>query len=79
MAKSEAERILELRDWIASGHARALRVNAGVSQQVAARTIGVDVVTLLRWEKGRTAPRGHNAREYHRLLTNLARRQAAAS
>jgi DNA-binding transcriptional regulator YiaG len=79
MAKTDAERVLELREMITSGRARALRVSAGLSQAVTARTLDVDVVTLLRWEKGRSSPRGRNAREYHKLLTRLAKAEAGSA
>lgn len=79
MTKSEADSGLELRRMIASGEARALRVNAGTSQRVMAQVLGVDTVTLFRWEKGISTPRGRNAREYYRFLRRLAKAQAAAS
>lgn len=35
---------------------KAARVNANLSQQEAAKKIGVSVDTLFNWEKGRTFP-----------------------
>ena len=38
---------------------KAARVNANLTQKEAAKTIGVDVTTMVKWENGRTAPRLH--------------------
>ena len=70
--KTEAERFLELQEWISTGQARHWRVEAHVSQALVARTVGVDIATVLRWEKGKRIPRGRNAREYHRFLERLS-------
>jgi DNA-binding XRE family transcriptional regulator len=74
----DVERTLELRSWIVTGRARQLRVNAGISQAAIGDKIGVAAATVLRWEKGRV-PRGRNAREYHKVLTRLAKAEAGAS
>lgn len=79
MPKSEADCDVELRRMIASGEARTLRINAGTSQRVIAKTLEVDTVTLFRWEKGISTPRGRNAREYYKLLRRLAKAQAEAT
>ncbi len=36
---------------------KAARVNAEMSQREAAERIGVDVSTVLKWEKGKTSPK----------------------
>ena len=36
---------------------KAARVNAGLTQKEAAQEIGVDVSTILSWEKGKTSPK----------------------
>ena len=36
---------------------KAARVNAEMSQREAAERIGVDVSTVLNWEKGKTSPK----------------------
>lgn len=70
---SEVDRVLELQEWIRTGHARALRIERGISQGMAGREIGVDAAAIGRWEKSRNTPRGRNALEYHKFLSRLAR------
>lgn len=36
---------------------KAARVNAGMTQKIAASRIGVDQSTLINWESGKTAPK----------------------
>ena len=36
---------------------KAARVNAGLTQKIAAQSIGVDPSTVVSWENGKTAPR----------------------
>jgi DNA-binding transcriptional regulator YiaG len=49
---------------------KRIRVDAGVSARKAARALGVDVMTLVRWEQGAT-PRPEHAIPYRRLLDGL--------
>lgn len=70
--KTETEQVIELREWLASGHAKRLRVDAGISQEVAARTVGVGVRSITRWEGGHAVPSGLYAREYHKFLEHLS-------
>lgn len=46
---------------------RAARVNAELTQEAAARGIGVDKATIVSWEKGKTSPRV----EHLQALCNL--------
>ncbi|WP_368234657.1 helix-turn-helix transcriptional regulator [Anaerotruncus rubiinfantis] len=36
---------------------KAARVNAGLKQREAAKAVGVDVTTIIKWENGKTVPR----------------------
>ena len=38
----------------------AARVNAGMSQTVAAKNIGVSLSTIKNWEKGQTSPKANH-------------------
>ncbi len=70
---SEVDRVLELQEWITTGHARSLRLERGISQGMAGREVGVDAAAIMRWEKGIHKPSGRNALEYHKFLERLAR------
>jgi DNA-binding transcriptional regulator YiaG len=51
--------------------ARAIREAAGVSQARLAKELGVNRVTLCRWEAGQRRPRGSKALRYAQLLAEL--------
>ncbi len=51
--------------------ARAIREEAGISQQRMATEIGVDRMTLARWESGRRKPRPRAAASSAALLDQL--------
>lgn len=51
--------------------AREIREAAGVTMVEVAEAIGVDRVTVHRWETGVRRPRGENAARYSKLLTDL--------
>ena len=54
-------------------HARQrIRTDAGISQRELAGALGVDVMTLNRWERGLTQPRGEHAAAYASVLERLA-------
>jgi transcriptional regulator with XRE-family HTH domain len=53
--------------------ARAIREAAGVSQGRIAEELGVDRVTVTRWETGLRRPRGERASAYAELLSQLKR------
>lgn len=51
--------------------AKAIRKAAGVTQAEIAAELGVDPLTVYRWESGRRRPRGRHAEAYSSLLTQL--------
>lgn len=62
----------ELLAWIASGHARALRVEAGLALSSVARELGAGgKSTVGRWELGLAAPVPEYATRYYRFLAAL--------
>lgn len=72
-----ADRLTELREWIATGYARDLRVAAGLSQALVAHDCEVTASTVHRWERGNRSPSGRNVVAYHSFLTRLAERGPA--
>lgn len=72
MDLTEVDATIELHDWLATGRAREIRENANLSQDMAARALGVTSRALWNWENRRTVPRTVHARHYHALLTRLA-------
>lgn len=71
-AEPPSAEVLELREWIASGRARAIREAAGLSLKAVAGEVGVGESTVWRWENGQKAPGAVHAAAYHGLLTRLA-------
>jgi transcriptional regulator with XRE-family HTH domain len=63
---------LQGREWARSGRGARIRRVAGVTQLQLAREIGVDVMTVSRWERGERAPRDAAAARYARVLRLLA-------
>lgn len=51
--------------------ARAIREEAGVSQEQIARALDVHRVTIARWESGERRPVGRRAHRYSELLRAL--------
>ena len=70
-SNSEALTVVRVRKALRSGEARELRVRAGLSQNEAARAIGVHELTVSDWERGRNAPRFDAALAYARFLESL--------
>lgn len=58
--------------------ARAIRIEAGVSQRRLAEELGVSRVTVARWELSIRTPRGDLRRAYARLLEELQREVLAS-
>lgn len=52
--------------------ARAIRLAAGVSQREIAEELGVDRVTVARWELGTRQPTGELLLRYMHLLNDIA-------
>jgi DNA-binding transcriptional regulator YiaG len=67
---TEVLAIAQLRADLVSGHARAIRKRARLSQADIARAVGVDQPTVARWETGRVPRRDHAVR-YAELLRQL--------
>lgn len=51
--------------------AKAIRQAAGVTQAEVAAELGVDPLTVYRWEAKRRRPRGRHAEAYSALLAQL--------
>ncbi|WP_420803581.1 helix-turn-helix domain-containing protein [Saccharothrix deserti] len=73
--KTLADCSAELRTWIRTGRARQLRVDAGLSQALAAQDCEVTASTVHRWEMGDRLPRGRNIAVYHGFLARLVERE----
>jgi hypothetical protein len=71
-AEEPSPAVLELREWIASGRAREIRLAAGRTCKAVAAELGVAESTVGRWENGRQAPGDRDAAAWHALLTQLA-------
>lgn len=67
------EQVRELRRLPAPQIRSAIRRAAGVTQQQLADELGVDRVTVARWELGHRTPRGELRRRYVDLLEALHR------
>lgn len=72
------EQELELRHWLTTGHALALRTGARLARTSVARDLGVAESAVWRWERGQRTPRGDYAARYYRLLLKLDRAQATS-
>ncbi|MGM1058522.1 helix-turn-helix domain-containing protein [Saccharothrix sp. Mg75] len=73
--KTLADRSAELQNWIRTGRARRLRVDAGLSQSLVAHDCEVTASTVHRWEMGDRLPRGRNIIAYHAFLARLVERK----
>lgn len=71
MQMKEAARLVRARADAASGHARTVRLAAGLTQAEVASTVGVERATVALWEQGRRVPRGRPALKYAELLERL--------
>jgi DNA-binding transcriptional regulator YiaG len=71
------DQLSELRSWIECGRAQALRENAGLSLEGAARDASTNGTSLAHWERGAQFPRPATAARYYRMLAALNRQQAA--
>jgi transcriptional regulator with XRE-family HTH domain len=65
------EQLRRVRDLVASGQAREIRVAARLSQSEIAEACGVVPSAVSRWEAGERLPRGRAAHAYARLLDSL--------
>jgi DNA-binding transcriptional regulator YiaG len=64
--------IAKVRQMIRTGRARAIREQAGVSQNDVALELDVTVSTVSRWERAERSPRGEVAQRYGQLLRSLS-------
>lgn len=80
---NELQRLARVRDQCASGEAKRLREDAGLSLSEVASSVGVDTSSVWRWESALRRPRGPAALRYERLLQLLedqeTRRQEATA
>lgn len=61
-----------IREQVSSGDAAARRQSANLSlAKAATRCDGVTRSTVLKWEQGKSEPRGRNIRAYYRFLRSL--------
>jgi DNA-binding transcriptional regulator YiaG len=72
MATTSAERLARARHIAASGEARRCRQQAGVTLHEIAEDLGVNTMTVWRWENGKRRPRGEAALKYVALIDKLA-------
>ena len=69
--------LAEVRQWAASGTARAIRERARLAEGDIATAVGVSLPAVSRWERGLRVPRGQAALRYHALLQSLQKLEAA--
>lgn len=70
-AKELIEQVRAARRLPSPAAARAIRLAAGVSQRQVGEVLGVDRVTVARWESAERRPRGDLAVRYGELLEGL--------
>jgi DNA-binding transcriptional regulator YiaG len=70
---SDVARLARVRRLAASGAARAIREEAGLSLTELAAGVQVDRVTVHRWERGSRRPTGPAALRYLDVLEELSR------
>ncbi len=69
-----ASELIRVRRLAATGAARAMREDAGLSLSELADAVQVHKVTIFRWEHGQRRPRGSAAERYLRVLEDLGSR-----
>jgi DNA-binding transcriptional regulator YiaG len=68
------QELIRVRRLAATGAARAIREDAGLSLSEIADAAQVHKVSVCRWELGTRRPRGEAAERYLRVLEDLGRR-----
>ena len=63
--------LARVRGLVRSGDARVIRLARGLTMGEVARSVGVTVATVSRWESGERVPRGAPALRYGELLDSL--------
>jgi len=71
---STAIDLVRVRRMAATGVARQIRMEAGLSQAEIADAVGIHRVTLFKWENGKQRPKGPRALRYAEVLDELAAR-----
>jgi DNA-binding XRE family transcriptional regulator len=74
MEIKDLERLRRIRANAATGRARETRLNAGLTQDEIAQTVGVAQTTVALWETGKRVPRGMKALRYALILEALERK-----
>ena len=69
--------LAQVREMTASGEAKRIRTDNGLSLTEMATEIPVGTTTLFRWEEGERRPRGERALTYLRILLELRDRLEA--
>jgi DNA-binding transcriptional regulator YiaG len=59
------------RDLLSPGRAQAVREAAKISRLRLAKELGVHEITIYRWERGTSHPRGQSLVDYARVLVAL--------
>ncbi|HEY6493302.1 MAG TPA: helix-turn-helix transcriptional regulator [Trebonia sp.] len=73
MKPSDLAFAIEFRAELATGSARARRLEAKVSLSDAARALGVSHQRVSGWERGKAVPSAEHALAYGRLLARLGK------
>jgi len=73
---STSDRTARVRARVGTGDAERLRKRYDGSRAAAAYRLELDVITLFRYEKGRSVPTGGRLRRYDEYLIGLAEREA---
>lgn len=72
MAATNLDKKLQLRNLIASGEAKRIRENAGITLEDVAGEVGVHYMTVWRWENRHRSPRGEDVTRYLSTLNRIA-------
>ena len=70
-AEQEAVTVAQVRSWLRTGRAKAIRRRAGISQAEAALAVGTDGPQISRWETGKSVPYRDSALKLARLYNQL--------
>jgi DNA-binding transcriptional regulator YiaG len=71
MRFNEAQALARVRDLARAGHARSVRMAAGLSQPEVASVVGVTASCISRWEHGQRRPTGAAGIKYALLIESL--------
>lgn len=74
MSSMDATKLIRVRRMAATGAARSIRQEAGLSLTELAEAADVHRTTIFRWEHGQRRPRGAPALRYLAVLEELSAR-----